>query len=95
MIPVTLRLATPRDDTALERLAGLDSRPPSPGPHLVAELDGRIDAAMSMRTGELVADPFRPTAAICEVLRCYAGAQRRREEPRRPALEPRPRLVTA
>lgn len=44
MVPVTLRLATAHDDSALERLAGLDSRLLPPGPHLVAEREGRIDA---------------------------------------------------
>lgn len=96
MVPVTLRLATTGDDTALERLAGLDSRPLPPGPHLVAEREGRLDAALSLRTDELVADPFRPTAALCDVLRCHARGLERDARPRRSgALQPRPKLVTA
>src|ERR671910_2891951 len=71
--PVTIRLAAPADLVVLEQLAGLDSRPLPPGPHLVAERDGRIDAALSLATGELVADPFRPTAELCDLLRCHAG----------------------
>jgi len=71
--PVTVRLGAPPDVGALARLAGLDSRPLPRGPHLVAERDGRIDAALSVSTGELVADPFRRTAELRELLRCYAG----------------------
>jgi hypothetical protein len=94
--PVTLRLATDSDDAALERLAQRDCRPLPPGPHLVAERDGRIEAATSLATGELVADPFRRTAELCELLRCHAGGVRVRPE-RSPAspLAARPKLVAA
>jgi hypothetical protein len=94
--PVTLRLAEGRDDVALEGLAQLDSRPLPPGPHLVAERSGRIEAGISLATGELVADPFLRTAELCELLDCHAGQVRVRPEPA-PAA-PRalsPRLVTA
>ena len=40
-----------------------------PAPHLVAERDGRIDAVLSLRSDELVADPFRYTAQVCDLLR--------------------------
>jgi hypothetical protein len=71
--PVTVRLGAPADRCALERLAELDSRPLPPGPHLVAEREGRIDAALSLSRGELVADPFRRTAELCELMCCHAG----------------------
>lgn len=94
--PVTLRLAAGRDDAALERLAQLDSRPLHPGPHLVAERDGRIEAASSLATGEMVADPFRRTAELCELLRCHAGGTRVQPERLAPTpLAARPKLVTA
>ena len=82
---MTLRLADGRDDVALEGLAQLDSRPLPPGPHLVAERGGRIEAGISLATGELVADPFRRTAELCELLRCHAGQIRVRPEPYRGA----------
>ena len=72
--PVTLRLATDSDGAALERLAQRDCRPLPPGPHLVAERDGRIEAVISLASAETVADPFRRTAELCELLRCHAGA---------------------
>jgi hypothetical protein len=90
--PVTVRLAAPVDVGALERLAGLDSRQLPPGPHLVAERDGRIDAALSLSTDELVADPFRRTAELCELLRCYAGGLGTAPRPS-PSPWPQPRAL--
>ena len=93
--PVILRRALPADLVALERLAQLDSRALPSGPHLVAERDGRIDAALSLSSGEQIADPFRRTAELCELLR-HAGGKRVRAEPAaRAPLEPKPRVVTA
>ena len=68
MQPVTLRLANAGDAAALERVAQRDSAPLPPAPHLVALREGRIDAAISLATGVVVADPFRPTADLCELL---------------------------
>jgi hypothetical protein len=94
--PVTLRLASHSDGVALERLAQRDCRPLPPGPHLVAERDGRIEAAISLASAEIVADPFRRTAEICELLRCHAGGARvRPERSRATPPAPRPELVTA
>jgi hypothetical protein len=71
--PVTLRLAGPADTPALRRLAGLDSQRLSRGPHLVAERESRIDAALSLSCGALIADPFRHTAELCELLQHRAA----------------------
>jgi hypothetical protein len=77
------------------RLAQGDSSPLPPGPHLVAERDRRTDAAISLATGELIADPFRRTAELRELLRCHAGDLRvAAERPSAHRLKPRPRLVT-
>lgn len=94
--PLSLRLSSDADGAELDRLAQLDSRPLPPGPHLLGERDGRIEAAISLATAEVVADPFRRTAEVCELLRCYAGNVRvaPRREPAAP-LAPRPDLVTA
>jgi hypothetical protein len=94
--PITLRLAVDADGAALDRLAQLDSRPLPPGPHLLGERDGRIEAAISLATGEVVADPFRRTAELCELLSCHAGDVRvaARLGPAAPPA-PRPSLVTA
>jgi hypothetical protein len=96
MEPVTLRLADTPDAPALERLAQLESRRHvPPGPHLVAIRDGRVDAAISLSTREVIADPFQRTAELCELLRCQAKSMRvSREELRAPVARPRPALGT-
>jgi hypothetical protein len=95
MQPVTLRLANSGDAPALARVAQRDSAPLPSGPHLVALREGRIDAAISLATGAVVADPFRPTADLCELLRFHARSMRvrRHERPRRSAGV-RPALAT-
>jgi hypothetical protein len=92
--PVTLRLATETDGAGLDRLAQVDSRPLPPGPHLLGERGGRIEAAISLATGELIADPFRRTAELCELLRTHAGDVRLRPKRSRAPLAARPRLAT-
>jgi hypothetical protein len=68
LLPITVRLAQPADEQAIARLAGRDSRPVPPAPWLVAERDGELQAAVSLRTGAVVADPFRPTAQLVKLL---------------------------
>jgi hypothetical protein len=93
--PVTLRLANEADAAGLERLAQVDSSPLPPGPYLVAERDRRMEAAISLVTGEPIADPFRRTAELLELLRCHAGNLELTEEHSSATqLRPRPRLVT-
>ena len=93
--PVTLRLADDADGSALRRLAELDSRPLPPGPHLVAEREGRIDAALSLSRGEAVADPFRRTAELCDLLRHHAAVRGGSRDPRGFALGTTPILEGA
>lgn len=64
---VTIRRATDADHDALVRLAALDSGP-LPEACLVAEVDGVLWAARSLTTGAVVADPFRWTADLVELL---------------------------
>ena len=66
---LTVRRAASGDDAAIKRVSALDSARPPVGPTLIAELDDEIVAAVSLRSGAVVADPFRPTAAIVEMLR--------------------------
>ena len=65
------------DRAALEVLAGRDSAAAPSGEVLAAELDGRLIAAVSISTGELVADPFIPTASVVERLELRAKQLRR------------------
>jgi hypothetical protein len=39
----------------------------------VVEVDGELVAAVSAATGESIAEPFRPTAAIVDLLQRYAA----------------------
>ncbi len=64
---------TTRDDTAvLRRLAALDDAAPLRGDALVAEVDGQIHAAVSLSDGRAIADPFRHTAALVDLLKLRA-----------------------
>jgi hypothetical protein len=66
---ITVRRSRSGDEAALERLAALDSARPLRGPALIAESGGRILAALPLRSGRPVADPFEPTAELVELLR--------------------------
>lgn len=70
---VTIRPAFPDDAHALARLAALDSQRLPSGPLLLAEIDGEPWAALALETGRVVADPFRPTAALVDLLRGRAA----------------------
>jgi hypothetical protein len=68
-----IRTATPADAAALQALAQRDSRPLPNGPLLVAESDGRLLAALSLRSCAVIADPFEPTAHLVAALRAHAA----------------------
>jgi len=63
-----IRPARSSDGAALHRLAELDSARVPGGALLVAETDGALVAAHAPDTGATIADPFRHTAAVVEVL---------------------------
>jgi hypothetical protein len=90
---LTVRPARFADDDALARLAALDSaRPLARGQVLVAEVDGRIVAAVSLHDGRAVADPFAPSADAVEILRVHAaGSRPAKARVRRPWM---PRFAT-
>ena len=65
---VVIRIATPADRDELSDLAALDSARALRGTVLVAQSDGRIRAAYSVEEDRAIADPFRPTAGLVELL---------------------------
>ena len=73
---VAVRLAGPEDETAIRRVAALDSRHAAGGPHLVAEADGDVIAALAIGSGHAVADPFRWTADVVELMKMRAAQMR-------------------
>jgi hypothetical protein len=70
----TIRFAYPDDEAALRRLAAYDSQRPMSGRVLVAEVDGALWAAVSIDDQRVIADPFRHTVALVDVLRQRAAA---------------------
>ena len=80
---ITIRLAGTDDADALATLAQLDSASIPHDPVLIAEVGGRLRAALSLRDGSAIADPFHPTAAILELLSARA-AHLRGADPARP-----------
>jgi hypothetical protein len=85
------------DDLAeVERLAQLDSRRPPEGALLGVEIEGRLLAAISLATGESVADPFSRTGELRALLELRAAQLRRRENGRGRMLHlPRPKARAA
>jgi hypothetical protein len=69
---IAIRLASDADHANLLKLAALDSAPPPHGPVLVADLDGEIVAAHQLDRARSIADPFRPTAEMRELLELAA-----------------------
>ncbi len=65
---VIIRAARGSDGPAVARLAELDSRPVPAGDLLIAETGDEVVAALSMDTGAGIADPFRRTADVVDLL---------------------------
>jgi hypothetical protein len=70
---VTIRHAFPDDRLALLRLAAIDSSEPPAQPVLVAEVEGELRAALSLRDAHVIADPFHRTQALVDLLRARAA----------------------
>jgi hypothetical protein len=65
---ITVRRSASGDESALARLAALDSASSPRGPALVAEADSRMLAALPLGSGRAVADPFEHTAELVALL---------------------------
>jgi hypothetical protein len=74
---VAIRPARPTDGSAIERLAQLDTAPRPDGELLLAERNGEVVAALPLDGGRPVADPFRRTAGVVELLSLRARQLRR------------------
>ena len=69
---VLIRRATPADDHTVRRLAALDSARVPRGSVLIAQVGDEPRAAIEVGTGTVVADPFRPTGNLAELLSVHA-----------------------
>jgi hypothetical protein len=76
---IQIRGARTDDARTILRLAALDSTRPFDGAALIAEIDGRPQAAMSLATGKVVADPFARTAELVDMLEVHRRAIAARE----------------
>jgi hypothetical protein len=87
-VGITLRLADAADGSAIADLAGLDSARSPAEPILIAEVDGELRAALSLRDGALIANPFHRTLVAQQLLRARAAQLRGDPVPRgsRPLL---------
>ena len=73
--PLTMRPAAAADRD-VHRLAVLDSQPDLEGPVVVAEVGDEPWAAVEVRSGRTVADPFRPSAEVAALARARAAGLR-------------------
>ena len=71
---ILIRHAAAGDGPVLMRLAALDSAPVPFGPTLIAEVDGEPRAALALRDGAVIADPFARTAELVQLLKVHAAA---------------------
>jgi len=69
---VAIRLAERDEAAALRRLAALDDQRPLEGPVLVALVDGEAEAAISLASRRVIANPFMSTRDLVQLLRVRA-----------------------
>ena len=94
---ISIRRLGDEDLAAVERLAQLESRRPPEGTLLGVEIEGRLLAALSLASGESIADPFSRSAELRALLELRAAQLRRRENGRRrlPRYLPKPKTRAA
>ena len=83
--PITIRHSTGTDRAAVQELAELDGRPAPVGETLLAEVDGKLWAAVGIDDGAAVGDPFLPTADVLWLLQIRAEQERAARAPSLPA----------
>ena len=88
---IALRHAGEDEAAELVRLAALDSAQPLDGETLVAVVDGRLVAAISLADGRVIADPLAPTTEARALL--HTRAAQLAQTPQRPWRRFRPRFA--
>jgi len=86
MNPITIRISTEADSARIHELAELDGHAAPKGEAVLAEVNGRLVAAVGVADGVAVADPFMLTSDTLEVLRVRAEQERERTLGRGPLL---------
>ena len=77
-LPITIRPARAADASALANLAERDSAEVPLEPVLIAEASGELRAAVSLYDGAAIADPFKHTRWMVELLHTRAAQLRHR-----------------
>ena len=90
---VALRAANAEDAKTLRELAELDEAPELDGEVLLATIDGEPIAALSLKDGRIVSDPFVATTQAVALLRLRARHLSARLTPRQRLTRLRPRLA--
>ncbi len=83
---LTIRRADSSDTSALFRLAALDSASPPTGEALLAEVGGELWAAIEINSGAAIADPFRPSGELVDLLRLQVSLDGRAQRSGRSTL---------
>ncbi len=76
MHEIIIREARGEDAPAIARLAALDEAPVPRGTALLGFVDGELAAAKPLGRGETVADPFRRTVELVDLLELWAERSR-------------------
>jgi hypothetical protein len=93
---ISIRRLEAEDLAEVDRLAQLDSGRQPQGALLGVVVEGRLVAAISLATGDSIADPFSRTAELRALLELRAAQLRRRENGRGHAAGlPRPKSRAA
>lgn len=81
MEPITIRHSTDADRARVQELAQLDGRPAPTGDMLLAEVGGRLWAAVGIDDGAALADPFEPAGEVEWLLQMRAEQERAMRAP--------------
>jgi hypothetical protein len=90
---VVMRIARAEEADLVRRLAALDDAPALVGPVLLALTDDEAVAALSLRDGRVIANPFVHTTAVLALLRVRAAHLSGATPRRRPRAIRRPRFA--
>jgi hypothetical protein len=71
---IMIRLSRPDDRAAIEGLAALDGQSTPTGESILAFVDGELRAALPLGGGDAIADPFRSTSELVQLLRVRDAA---------------------
>jgi hypothetical protein len=79
--PITIRHSAGGDRTRVLELAQLDGRAAPAGEMLLAEVGGKLWAAVGIEDGAAVADPFEPSGEVEWLLQMRAEQERAMRAP--------------